>query len=31
MMRFLALPLYKALPAGTQPIFTDQARAHSSR
>jgi sec-independent protein translocase protein TatC len=26
-MKFLSLPLYQALPAGTKPIFTDQAGA----
>lgn len=27
LMRFLSLPLYDALPAGSRPIFTDQAGA----
>lgn len=26
-MRFLSLPLYEALPAGSKPVFTDQAGA----
>lgn len=26
-MRFLSLPLYEALPAGSRPVFTDQAGA----
>ena len=26
-MRFLSLPLYQALPAGSKPVFTDQAGA----
>lgn len=26
-MKFLSLPLYKSLPPGTNPIFTDQAGA----